>query len=190
MIGRAFVCSLFLAITVPLFAVAQETALPIAVLTVDPDRMFAESRFGKASIARLEAEQTDLLAENKKLEAALEAEEKDLTDRRPGLPPAEFRQLADAFDKKAEEIRSARLAKSRNLTATRDDDRQKFLTAIVPILGDMMGDMGAVVLLDKKTVFISFDRVDVTDRAIALIDAALDDNLQPIPAPSPVAPAP
>ena len=159
-------------------ALAQEKLPPSAVLTIDPERLFAESGFGKAAVARLEAAQAELVAENKKLEAALEAEEKDLTERRPSLPPPEFRAIADAFDKKAEDIRAARLAKSRSLTTLRDEDRQKFLAAIVPILGDLMGEMGGLVILDKKTVFLSFDRVDVTDLAIARIDNLLDDSLQ------------
>lgn len=180
----AYALALALVASVPA-AFAQEKLLPSAVLTVDPERMFAESRFGKAAVARLEAEQADLVAENKKLEAALEAEEKALTERRPTLPAADFRLLADAFDKKAEDIRAARLAKSRSLTTLRDDDRQKFLSAIVPILGDLMGEMGALVILDKKTVFLSFERVDVTDLAIARIDTLLDDALMPVEPPSP-----
>lgn len=165
-------------------AFAQEKTAQSAVLTVDPERLFAESRFGKAAVARLEASQQALLAENKKLEIALEAEEKDLTERRPSLPAPDFRKLADAFDQKAEEIRAARLAKSRSLTTLRDEDRQKFLGAIVPILGDLMGEMGALVVLDKKSVFLSFERVDITNLAIARIDATLGDDLQPKLAPT------
>lgn len=186
MFGRAVAVGLMLAIAAPASVVlAQDIVAPSAVLTVDPERLFAESRFGKAALARLDHDQSQLLAENKKLEAALEAEEKSLTERRPTLPVEEFRKLADAFDVKAEDIRAARLAKSRNLTTNRDADRQRFLKAAVPILGDMMGEMGALVILDKKTVFLSFERVDVTDRAIARIDSLLDDLLQPKPVPQP-----
>lgn len=190
--GRAIVCAFAVALAAaPSLIYAQEQTVQSAVLTIDPERLFADSRFGKASIARLESAQNALLAENKNLEAALEAEEKALTERRPTLPAADFRKLADAFDTKAEEIRAARLAKSRNLTAQRDEDRQKFLTAIVPVLGDMMGEMGAVVILDKKTVFLSFERVDVTDRAITQINAVLDDTLKPNAVPlGPTKPAP
>ena len=165
-------------------AFAQEKTAQSAVLTVDPERLFTESQFGKTAVARLEASQQALLAENKKLEIALEAEEKDLTERRPTLPAPDFRKLADAFDQKAEEIRAARLAKSRSLTTLRDEDRQKFLGAIVPILGDLMGEMGALVVLDKKSVFLSFERVDITNLAIARIDATLGDDLQPKLAPT------
>lgn len=195
MFARAIAYSFAFGLAAPAsISFAQDQAAASAVLTVDPERLFTESRFGKAAIARLAAAQADLVAENKTLEAELEAEEKDLTTRRPTMPGADFRKLADAFDKKAEDIRAARLEKSRSLTTLRDDDRQKFLAAVVPILGNMMGEMGALVILDKKTVFLSFERVDVTDRAIARIDAQLDDALQPkavLPqTPTPTPPAP
>lgn len=190
----SFAVLLVLALTAPAaVGFAQEKQAPSAVLTIDPERLFADSQFGKTALVRLEAEQAALLAENKKLEAALEAEEKDLTLKRPTMPAAEFRVLADAFDKKAEEVRAARLAKSRSLTSKRDEDRQRFLSAVVPILGNLMGEMGGLVILDQKTVFLKFDRVDVTDVAIARIDSQLDSNLQPVqpvtPLPEPV-PAP
>lgn len=190
--GAALAFAMAIAVAAPVsVGFAQDTGAPSAVLTVDPERLFAQSRFGKAAIARLEAAQQELLSENKKLEIALEAEEKDLTDKRPSLPAADFRKLADAFDTKAEDIRAARLSKSRSLTTLRDADRQKFLSAIVPILGSLMGEMGALVILDKKSVFLSFERIDITDRAIARIDAELDDELKVVPQPvSPERPAP
>ena len=187
MLGRAIALVLAFAVLAP-FGVGfaqQQQAAQSPVLTVDPDRMFAESQFGVAAVARLEAAQAALLAENKALETALEAEERSLTDRRPTLPADEFRARADAFNIKAEEIRAARLAKARSLTTLRDEDRQKFLAAVVPILGDLMGEMGALVILDKKLVFLSFDRVDVTDRAIARIDSVLGEALVPKPSPVP-----
>jgi Skp family chaperone for outer membrane proteins len=184
--ATAYALAFAFALAVPATAViAQDAPVQSAVLTVDPERLFAESLFGKAAVLRLEAAQSELLAENKKLEVALEAEEKSLTDRRPNLPADEFRRLADAFNIKAEEIRAARLEKSRSLTTLRDEDRKKFLTAIVPVLGNLMGEMGALVILDKKTVFLSFERVDVTDLAIARIDATLDETLSPKLPPSP-----
>ena len=187
MLGKLAAYAVILGMCGPIPALhAQGVPEKSAVLTVDPERLFAESRFGIAAIARLEAAQTALLEENKTFDAALETEEKALTDRRVTLPADEFRALADAFNIKAEDIRAARLAKSRSLTTLRDEDRQKFLSAIVPILGELMGELGALVILDKKTVFLSFERVDVTDQAIARIDAVLDEALLPkvsLPAP-------
>lgn len=188
MLGRRLAALVLLAMATGLAVsplLAQEPPAVSPILTIEPERLFLDSQFGKASIARLESEQAALLAENKRLEAALEAEEKSLTERRPSLSADEFRTLAEAFDKKAEEIRSARQAKSRSLNDLIEEDKRKFLDAAFPILGELMTELGALAILDKKTVFVSFERLDITDMAIARIDAAMQESQLPGPAPAP-----
>jgi hypothetical protein len=90
--------------------------------------------------------------------------------------------MASAFWSKAEAIRARQAGKDRAITESRQADQQRFLQAAAPELAQMMADMGAVAMLDKQVVFLSFDTVDVTDRAIARIDAGLGDGSAP-PAP-------
>lgn len=164
----------------PLAAQAQEAAPAPApesrILTVSPDRLFSETQAGKAAEARIEAATSALVAENRRIEASLEAEERELTTRRATTPPGEFRALADAFDTRTERIRGEQDAKSRRITRMREQDRQIFFKATVPILAKMMQEEGAVAILDRGSVFLSFDLIDVTDRAIAAIDAELGDG--------------
>lgn len=161
----------------PLAAQTQEQdGLRAPVLMLDRNRLFTESAFGKAAEAQFQAESADLIAENLRLEQALEAEERNLTDQRATLDPEAFQALATAFDEKTESIRAAQDAKSRAITAKRDDDRQRFLQAAVPVLGDLMRDSGAVAIFDKDMVILSLRGVDITDAAIARIDAALGDG--------------
>ncbi|MDP2084156.1 MAG: OmpH family outer membrane protein, partial [Gemmobacter sp.] len=80
-------------------------------VTLDDARLFADSAWGKALLRRLEAEQTALGTENREIEARLAAQERDLTARRPNLPPAEFRALADAFNAEVERWRDTQKAK-------------------------------------------------------------------------------
>jgi Skp family chaperone for outer membrane proteins len=158
---------------VPLSAPLAE---PDQVLTVDQDRLFADSAYGKAALARLEAEQADLLAENRKIEAALEEEERSLTERRKTLPAEEFRSLAAAFDQKVEGIRSAQVEKDRALRAAVEDNQRRFFEVAFPVIGQLMQDMGASVVLDKQSIILSLQRIDVTDQVIARIDAAIGDG--------------
>ncbi|HMO06654.1 MAG TPA: OmpH family outer membrane protein [Paracoccaceae bacterium] len=186
---------------------AQEVATapagePAPVLVLRQDELFAASAFGQAAAARQDAAARALLAENRQIEAALEAEERDLTERRPSLPPEEFRRLADAFDDKVEAIRTAQDAKGRAIARLRDDDRTRFLQAAVPVLAEIMAEYGASVILDQAVVVLSYDRVDITGIAIARIDArigagdlpdAAPEGPLPDPAPDPApqpAPAP
>ena len=161
-------------------ALAQEQAeevLPRApVLMLDRNRLFADSAFGKAAEARFQAESQVLIAENLRLEQALEEEERQLTDQRATLDAESFQKLAAEFDSKTEAIRAAQDAKSRSITSKREEDRQRFLQAAVPVLGELMRDAGAVAIFDKEMVILSLRGVDITEEAVARIDAALGDG--------------
>lgn len=167
-----------------------ETAAP-PILTLNQDRLYRDSAFGRAALARAEAEAADLSAENRRLEAALEAEERALTDRRAALSPEDFAPLAAAFDQKVEEIRAAQDAKSRAITRQLDDDRKRFFETALPVLGELLNDTGAVAILADSAIILSLSSLDITDEAIARIDLVLTapDPAPPAPAPdAPVAP--
>lgn len=178
----------------------EAVVLPRApILTLDRNRLLAETRFGRALETQFQTDSEVLIAENLRLEQALESEERALTDRRPSLPAEEFRKLAEEFDAKTEAIRAAQDAKSRAITSRRDAERQRFLQAAIPVLADLMRDTGAVAIFDKETVILSLRGVDITDEAIARIDAVLGDGSdldaapeagpEPAPEAAPVAPA-
>ncbi len=146
------------------------------VLVIRRDALFEGSAFGKASRAGYEADSQALIAENRTLERALEEEERDLTERRATLPADEFQTLSAAFDTKVEGIRTARDAKSRDITRRFDEDRQRFLQAAIPVLAQIMAEFGATVILDQQTVVVNLEAIDVTEIAIARIDAAIGDS--------------
>ncbi len=177
-------------------AAAQETAAadpaPSVIpqdpqlLTLDQDRLYRESRFGRASIARIDAEETALIAENRKIFSVLEAEEKALTEQRPTLEAAEFSALAAAFDTKAQGMRTIQDAKGAEIARKRQEDQLKFFEVAYPVLAELMTELGAVAIMDKKDVIVSYKEIDLTDRAIARVDRVLGDGTNlPAPAPSP-----
>lgn len=181
-------CALFAAPVLALLMghplLAQESgAFRSPVLTLNQQGLFEGSDYGKASLARLEEATRALQAENRRIEAGLETEEKELTARRAALTVEAFRPLSAAFDAKVEGIRTAQDAKSRELTRQRDQDRQRFFEKALPILADLMRESGAVVLMDQSAIILSLDRIDVTEIAIARIDAAFAEAEAPAEAP-------
>jgi Skp family chaperone for outer membrane proteins len=165
----AFLAALVLAIVTPPTVHAQ--ASPPAIIVIDQERLFQESALGQSITGELEQRSATLAAENRAIEAELIAEERDLTERRSELPPEEFRALADAFDEKVDRLRSEQDAKTRELVAIRDAGRQSFTQSVGPILLDYMRRTGASVMVDRRSVVATADRVDVTDELIAEIDA-------------------
>lgn len=178
----------------PASPAAQPTAPAAQILTLDKERLFSASLFGQSVTGAVEKEVAALTAENRRIDAALEAEERTLTARRPTMTPADFRVLADEFDTRVTALRSAQDAKSKALTRMRDDGRKRFFEAAVPILAALMQDMGALAILSNEAVILSFDRIDMTDEAIARLDAALGDGSNLLPDPGtdtpPQVPAP
>ncbi|WP_431300006.1 OmpH family outer membrane protein [Tabrizicola sp. BL-A-41-H6] len=185
---RAAVLALSLSLA-PFCVAAQDAQVESAILTLDQDRFFAESAFGKAAIAREEAAMSALAAENLKIEQQLEAEERALTVKRPTMPTDEFAVLAKEFDTKVNRIRTGQDAKSRDITRVRDADRQRFLQSAVPVLGELLADQSAVAIIDKGAIILSLSAIDVTDLAIQRVNAVLGDGSD-MPPPDPASPDP
>ena len=157
--------------------VYAQTAAPAAqVLTLDQERLYAESLYGKALEASAIAANQAIAAENRQIEQDLAAEEADLTQKRPTMAASAFQTLADAFDAKVEQVRADQAAKIEAMKTQREEGRKAFFQASVPILADLMRQLGAVAILNRSAVVVVFDSIDVTDRAIAALDAKLGDG--------------
>ncbi|NAZ36967.1 OmpH family outer membrane protein [Rubellimicrobium sp. CFH 75288] len=166
-------------------------AVQSPVLTLDVERLFAETRFGRRIEADLRQRGEALQRENEALAAELTARERSLTERRASMEPEAFRAEADAFDREVQRIRAEQDAKEAALRDAAAEGRQTFLNEAMPILARLMVASGAAVILERRSVFLGAGVVDITDEAIAAIDAALGDGTAVAPDdPAPDAPTP
>ncbi len=165
---------------------------PSPILTLDQEALYNGSLAAERISEEIERRGDELAAENREIEARLVAEELELTEKRPTMDPEAFGQLADAFDEKVQRLRAEQDAKTRELQRLRDRERQTFLRRISPILGEIVRERGAVVVLDRRSVFLSAESIDITQEAIDRINAAFEeDEALPGPdAPEPDPPAP
>jgi Skp family chaperone for outer membrane proteins len=154
--------------------VAPEPDTPI--LTIDQDRLFRESAYGRHVEQELERLTGELAAENRRIEAELTEEERRLTELRPTLGPREFTARADAFDARVGEIRQTQDAKGRDLARRREIARTDFIRSVLPVLSNIMRERGAVAILNAQTIFLSFDAIDITGRAIQRIDQRIGEG--------------
>ncbi len=142
-------------------------------MVIDPNRLFAETLFGKRITEELEAEGKSLSEENRRIEDELKAEEKSITEVRKTMSPEEFRDLAESFDLKVQGIRRERLAKLRVLDEKRGNALQSFLSTAQGVLATLMRERGATVLLDLRGVILNDGAIDITDAAVTKIDEAI-----------------
>ncbi|QFT60063.1 Outer membrane protein (OmpH-like) [Sulfitobacter sp. THAF37] len=173
----ALICAAPLAAQEPSAAPAPERGAVVSpVLTIDSERIFQQSDFGQRVAAEEREKLSALETENREIEAQLEREERALTKKRTQMPPEEFRVLADAFDAKVQETRSAQDRKLRELSAEFDRERTKFQQAAAPVFEQLMRESGAAVILERRSVFASATVIEITEEAIELLNETLGDG--------------
>ena len=150
-----------------------------AVLTVDSDLLYSQSLFGLRVSQELAAEEAVLLAENRRIQAELTAEERELTNQRESMDPKAFRAIADAFDARVVQIRGEQEQKSINIELRRKREEEAFIRAASPVLTDLMREAGALVILERRDVLLSDPAIDITPIAIKRLNQVLGDGRSP-----------
>ncbi len=152
--------------------------VPSPIVTVDPDRLFSESAWGKRVLSEVELRSNALAAENRLIEEELNAEEQALTRLRAEMEPAQFIQRAAAFDSKVLRLRRESDDKIEDLEVFLDSERQRFFSAVPTVLGQLLREMGAVAIIDDSAIVMSVVSIDITEAAIARADSGLGDGRQ------------
>ncbi|MBF9060740.1 OmpH family outer membrane protein [Rhodobacterales bacterium HKCCSP123] len=148
--------------------------LPIVVL--NQERLLSQSLYGQRIQREVETAGAALSAENRRIEAQLTEEELRLTEQRATMSAEAFRPLAEEFDTRVEGIRAAQEAKSRALQSQAEAAQALFFEQVFPVLIVLMRERGAAVMMDNRAVLLSVEGADITDAAIALIDAEIGDG--------------
>lgn len=157
-------------------ATSEPVQAPAQVVILDLERLFDETAYGRRVAREIELRATSLASENRRIEAELRTEERDLTERRATLSVDEFRTLADAFNEKVDRIRQEQDGKTRDVQRLREGERQRFFSQIGPVLSALVLEREASVVLDRRSVFIAAESADITDEAIARIDREIGDG--------------
>jgi Skp family chaperone for outer membrane proteins len=181
---RVLVFGLVLALSLPVTAGAQSLGRVISpILTIDRERLFSESAFGRRVNRELEAASSAMAAETRRIEAALEEEELRLTEQRETMEPEAFRELAREFDEKVQSLRREREMAEDNLRRQIEAAQAEFFERVGPILGEIVRERGAVLIIDRRAILLTAADIDITDDAIARSDSVLGDGDNTAPAP-------
>ena len=163
-------------------AFAQQPAQQLPYRILDPERLLQDSLLGQRILAGNRDAERVLDAENARIAEQLVAEERALTDMRASLTAEEFRARADAFDARVEDIRAERAQRSEELARRNEAEVQGFFAAALPVLDRLMAEEGIVGLFRPETLILWSERLDITDLAIARLDADDSEHSQSQPA--------
>lgn len=172
---------LFLIFALSFPALGQAQQAENRIFTLGQDRLFNQSDFGLRVRKDIEIRSSAVASENRRIEGELKIEEQALTDQRASLSPADFRVLADAFDKKVEKIRTEQAQKSLALNNFADSEQQRFFKAAFPVLVALADELSAIAILDERSTIIASEQMDITALAVTRVNAAIGDGSEPAP---------
>ena len=151
----------------------------LVLRSIDEERLFRESQFGRRVLGAIDAASRALEEENAALLAELTAREEELTELRDTLDAEEFRAQAEAFDQRAEMIRQGQAQKLARFSQFEESERRRFFAQTEDVLRQVLEEEGAQILIASGAVIVGVPEMDMTDATIAAIDAALGDGGAP-----------
>jgi Skp family chaperone for outer membrane proteins len=151
-----------------------EAPLPLPILIINQERLLTESRPGQALLAEEEAAREELRARARSIDDSFREEERRLTALRPDMDPAEFQEMADAFD--AEVVRARREQDQRSDAMAQQFDlkRRQFYARVAPILVSLMSRYGALAIFDQNSVLLADQALNITEQVIEEINVRLE----------------
>lgn len=167
-----------LAAALTLAALPGTALAQAAVVVVSRDRVLRESA-ASARLRDAEAEMTERLQRQiDSTKAQLAAEEEELARLRGELPDDQFEARISDFDERVRQARRGAQERAALLQKGFQDARALIAAALPPLLERLRVEVGAAAVLNADQVLALDPALDLTDRAIALLDAS-----GPAPAP-------
>ncbi|WBU59101.1 OmpH family outer membrane protein [Paracoccus albus] len=157
---------------------AMQLPAQTAVLILDVEQAYLASEWGQRAQSDIEAAAREIEAENTRMEEQLVSEERALAAERETLSPAEFREKAEVFDLRAQEVRRERRQAAVDLGTRAQADRTAFVDAALPVIAAIMQDRSAGVVLDRRQVMAATNAVDITQQLIERMDRDVGDGGQ------------
>ena len=142
-----------------------------SVLVISHEKIFGDTKLGKAIFKKFKDEEEILSVEAEKIEKIFIDEEKELTLIRPNLDSDEFLKLANDFDKRVELERLNQRNKEAIIKENLNSWKKKFFnTYMIPIIQEFMKIYEASLVIDidsKAFRLVIFDsRINITNSVI------------------------
>ena len=147
-----------------------------SVLVISHEKIFGDTKLGKAIFEKFKNEEEILSVEAEKIEKIFIDEEKELTSIRPNLDSDEFLKLANDFDKRVELERLNQRNKEAIIKENFNIWKKKFFnTYMIPIIQEFMKIYEASLVIDidsKAFRLVIFDsRINITNSVIELMNS-------------------
>ncbi|WP_374308691.1 OmpH family outer membrane protein [Dongia sp.] len=154
-------------------APAPAASIPVAIGIVNVQEVVKKSTAGqslkKQADARRKQNQTELLAEEKKLRA----ENDQLNAQRATLSPADFGAKQQAFQQKLNAWRQGAEQKQKAFESSYNKAQKTIFETLQKVIGDIAVQKRLTLVLNKSVVIVSAQAWDISDSALAQLNKVL-----------------
>lgn len=147
---------------------------------VSRERIIRESSVAKRLGAAENAITQQLQSSVDSARQALDAEEADLARLRGELSPEEFERRATAFDKRIRAVRQSTQERATVIQRQFQEARARLVGALPPVLEQLRLEAGLDIILGSDQVLAADVALDLTERAIDLLNAEVDAFAVPV----------
>ncbi len=140
---------------------------------IDLNFILVEAKAAKNAAEQIEAIAIEIEAEIKANDQSLIDEQNKLIESQSIMAPDAFDEKRKEYEKKVQNYNITRQEKLISIDKLVSDSRNNVLSALKPILDDISNEKGITVLLEKNSVLLNDESMDITNEALKRLNKEL-----------------
>ena len=140
---------------------------------IDLNFILSQSKAAKDAANQIEQIAIDIEDEIKETDQNLIDEQNKLIESQQIMAPTAFDEKRKEYEKKVQNYNISRQEKLMSIDVYVSDSRNEVLNALKPILEELSNEKGITVLLEKNSVLLNAENMDITDEALKILDKNL-----------------
>ena len=140
---------------------------------IDLNFILSESKAAKDAAKQIEEIAIQIEEEISISDQEMISEQNKLIESQAIMAPNAFEEKRIDYEKKVENYNISRQEKLMSIDRLVAESRNNVLNALKPILEEISNESGITILLEKNSVLLNADNMDITDKALKMLDKDL-----------------
>ena len=140
---------------------------------VDFKYILNESTAGKKAQNALKSKLNNGLKNLEEKEKKIQDEERKIIQQKKLISPDEYKKKVSDLRKKVSSLQSERNKLLENISKERSKARKELLKNLNPILSDYMKENNIRMIIDRKSILLADENLDITDKIISILNKKL-----------------
>ena len=153
----------------PLYAQYPDTNVGV----IDLNYILSESDAAVDAAKQIEDIAKKIEEEIKNTDQGLIDEQNELIESQQIMAPAAFDEKRKEYENKVQNYNVTRQEKLMSIDRIVSESRNEVLNALKPILEEISNDMGITILLEKNSVLLNAENMDITEQALKALNKKL-----------------